>query len=133
MDDSIFVFFDSYPDIPYSWSCYDTVEDVQALLESLATQGIRESALKKSLCEKMTCITDGIKRFVKLIVWNPSDAIELTYLKLFTTHGTKKISATTFVYKAVLCFVVTLLQDNYFSGFSGILSFLKKLGLCDNP
>lgn len=68
MDDSIFVFFDSYPDIPYSWSCYDTVEDVQALLESLATQGIRESALKKSLCEKMTCITDGIKRFVKLIV-----------------------------------------------------------------
>lgn len=49
------------------------------------------------------------------------------------THGTKKISAATFVYKAVLCFVVALLQDNYFSGFAGILSFLKKLGLYDNP
>ena len=93
-------FFDSYPDIPYSWSCYDTVEDVQALLESLATQGIRESALKKSLCGKMTRITDGIKRFVKRRVWNPLDSIELTCLKLITTQGT--ISAGTFVYKAVL-------------------------------
>ena len=35
---------------------------MQALLECLSQQGIRESALRKSLKEQMEAITDGIKK-----------------------------------------------------------------------
>ncbi|KAJ7312660.1 Bromodomain adjacent to zinc finger domain protein 1A [Desmophyllum pertusum] len=53
------------PDISYEWSCYSTVEEVEALLDCLSWQGIRENALKKSLKEQLTAIIDGIaRRFV---------------------------------------------------------------------
>ena len=51
--------------VPYEWSCYSTVEEVEALLSCLSIQGLRESELKKALKEKLPGITDGIlKRFV---------------------------------------------------------------------
>ncbi|KAJ7380302.1 Bromodomain adjacent to zinc finger domain protein 1A [Desmophyllum pertusum] len=50
------------PDISYEWSCYSTVEEVEALLDCLSWQGIRENALKKSLKEQLTTIIDGIAR-----------------------------------------------------------------------
>lgn len=53
-------------DIPYSWSCYETVEEIQALLHCLSYQGGRERALKRSLKEQMESIAEGIRRFVKL-------------------------------------------------------------------
>ena len=54
-------------DVPYEWSCYSTVEEVQALLSCLSSQGIRESELKKALKEKLPEITEGI---VKRLVWH---------------------------------------------------------------
>ena len=57
-------------DVPYEWSCYSTVEEVQALLSCLSSQGIRESELKKALKEKLPEITEGI---VKRLVWLEGD------------------------------------------------------------
>ena len=61
-----FISFKRLPDIPYSWSCYDTVEEVQLLFECLSHQGIRESALKKALKEQTESITEGIRRFAEM-------------------------------------------------------------------
>lgn len=57
-----FLFSNRFPDISYEWLCYSTVEEVQTLIDHLSHQGIRESALKKSLKEKLKTITDAINR-----------------------------------------------------------------------
>ena len=57
------VFFSNrFPDISYEWLCYSSIEEVQTLVNHLSHQGIRESALKKSLKEKLQAITDAISR-----------------------------------------------------------------------
>ena len=74
-------------DVPYEWSCYSSVEEVQALLSCLSSQGIRESELKKALKEKLPEITEGI---VKRLVWHEGHiSLPFTHhiLYLFTELG----------------------------------------------
>ena len=55
-------------DIPYSWSCYETLDEIQALLHCLSYKEVRERALKRSLKEQMESIAEGIRWFVKLYI-----------------------------------------------------------------
>lgn len=66
--------------VPYEWSCYSTVEEVEALLSCLSSQGLRESELKKALKEKLPGITDGIvKRNSSGKVLKPETVDEAPY------------------------------------------------------
>ncbi|XP_068702379.1 tyrosine-protein kinase BAZ1B-like isoform X2 [Montipora foliosa] len=48
-------------DVPYSWSCYETEEEVQELVRCLSWRVNGERALKKTLKEQMESIVEGIR------------------------------------------------------------------------
>ena len=57
-----FLLFINFVILPFSWECYDTVQDIDKLLKALAKQGVRESALKACISNQYKHITNIITK-----------------------------------------------------------------------
>ncbi|KAK3702959.1 hypothetical protein QZH41_012408 [Actinostola sp. cb2023] len=54
--------FFSFRDVPYNWTYYDNIEDITAILDSLAPRGIRESTLHQVLNSEKFNIEKNLKK-----------------------------------------------------------------------